>query len=66
MNNINTIINDIQDLRGKEITIFGTKTLIGEPSPYVIDVFYFSVLDIETQRLQKVKLPVQGHTVCKL
>ena len=38
MNNINTIINDIQDLRGKEVTIFGTKTLIGEPSPYEIDV----------------------------
>ena len=41
MNNINTIINDIQDLRGKEVTIFGTKTLIGEPSPYEIDVVQF-------------------------
>ena len=36
MNNINTIINDIKDLRDKEVTVFGTK--IGEPSPYEIDV----------------------------
>ena len=38
MNNINTIINDIQDLRGKEVTIFGTKGIIGEPNLYEIDV----------------------------
>ena len=38
MNNINTIINDIKDLRGKEVRVFGYNTIIGEPSPYEIDV----------------------------
>lgn len=38
MNNINTIINDIKDLRGKEVTIFGTKGIMGEPNLYEIDV----------------------------